>query len=81
MPLQTSSGYAPASPAERSITADWNPLCQITYNRDTWVKLLQPPSDYACDEAQLLCQESPTIWIAWVPNHGEVKLDRSTFYC
>jgi hypothetical protein len=29
----------------------------------------------------LLCQESPDTWVAWVPDHGEVVLDRSQFYC
>jgi hypothetical protein len=81
MSLQTTSSYAPASPLERAIASGWNPVCHITYNRDAWVKLLQPPSDYAFDEAKLLCQESPTTWIAWIPDHGRVALDRSAFYC
>lgn len=64
-----------------AIASDWNPICYITYNRDAWVKLLQPPNDYALDEARLLCQESPTTWVAWVPDYGAIVLDRSNFYC
>lgn len=61
--------------------SNWSPACHLTYNRDTWVKLYQPPSDFADDEALLLCEDSPNIWIAWVPGHGETILDRSHFYC
>jgi len=65
-----------------NLASDWHyPLCQITYNRDSWVKLIQLPSDYSADEAKLLCQESAEIWVAWVPDHGEVVLNRSDFYC
>lgn len=80
MSLQT-SGYAPASPLEKAIAAGWNPVCHITYSRDAWVKLLQIPGGHAFDEAKLLCQESPSTWVAWVPDYGEVTLDRSAFYC
>jgi hypothetical protein len=59
----------------------WNPVCKITYNRDSWVKLLQLPNEYSFDEALLLCQESQDTWIAWVPSHGEILLNRSDFYC
>lgn len=62
-------------------TSTWNPVCHITYDRSSWVKLIQPPSEYSFDEAMLLCQESPTTWIAWIPDHGEVVLDRGDFYC
>lgn len=82
MSLQmTTSVCLSESPLERAIASGWNPVCHITYNRDAWVKLLQPPSDYGFDEAKLLCQKSPDTWIAWVPDCGEVVLDRSHFYC
>lgn len=81
MSLQTTLGYAPASSLEWAIAAGWSPVCHITYNRDAWVKLLQTPSDYAFDEAKLLCQESPETWVAWVPDHGQVILNHSQFYC
>jgi hypothetical protein len=58
-----------------------NPVCNITYNRDSWVKLLQLPDAYSCDEALLLCQESHESWIAWVPSYGEIRLNKSDFYC
>ncbi|MCU0543964.1 MAG: hypothetical protein MUE44_17600 [Oscillatoriaceae cyanobacterium Prado104] len=81
MSLQTTTIDSPASSLEAEIASGWQPVCHITYNRDAWVKLLQPPSEYAFDEARLLCQESPNTWVAWVPDCGEVLLDRSDFYC
>lgn len=82
MPLQTTASVClPATALEQAIASGWNPVCHITYNRDAWVKLLQPPSEYGFDEAKLLCQESPDTWVAWVPDCGEVVLDRSQFYC
>jgi len=62
-------------------TASWNPVCHITYTRDTWVKLLQAPSDYAATEAKLLCPVSTNAWVIWVPDYGETVLNRSEFYC
>jgi hypothetical protein len=82
MILQTTHPVCLPAPAlESAISSGWNPVCHITYTRDTWVKLLHLPSEYAFDEAKLLCQESPDTWVAWVPDHGEVVLDRSHFYC
>jgi len=66
---------------EGAIASGWKPVCHITYNRDAWVKLLHPPSEYGFDEAKLLCQESDDTWVAWVPECGEVVLDKSQFYC
>lgn len=81
MSLQTTHSVdCSESALERAIASGWKPVCHITYNRDAWVKLLQPPSDYSFDEAKLLCQESPETWVAWVPEYGEVVLDRSHFY-
>lgn len=62
-------------------TLNQNSVCHITYSRDSWVKLIELPSEYSADKALLLCQESPEVWVAWVPDHGEVRLDRSNFYC
>lgn len=82
MPLQVSDPICSVVPEmETAIASGLNPVCHITYSRDAWVKLLHPPSEYGFDEAKLLCQESPNTWIAWVPDHGEVILDRSHFYC
>jgi len=58
-----------------------HPRCQLTYHQGNWVKLLQGPHSPATQAAQLLCQESAATWIARIPNHGEVVLDRSQFYC
>lgn len=79
MPLQTPV-IQTAAPLT-AIAANWYPLCHITYTRDTWVKLLRSLGEYAFDEALLLCQESPDTWVAWVPDRGEVILDRGDFYC
>ncbi|MFZ9736600.1 MAG: hypothetical protein ACO3EZ_01155 [Prochlorotrichaceae cyanobacterium] len=55
------------------------PVCQITYNRDSWVRLNNLLHEYSFDEALLLC-ESDAGWLAWVPDHGEVLLHRDDFY-
>ncbi len=81
MSLQAVLDYVPVSSLEKTSAIDWNPVCHITYDRDTWVKLVRPPSVYAFDEGKLICQDSSTTWIVWVPDHGEVTLDRSDFYC
>lgn len=82
MSLQSTNHIChPALAPLRTIASRRNPVCHITYTRDTWVKLLQSPSEYAFYEAKLLCQESPNTWLAWIPDHGEVILDRSNFYC
>jgi hypothetical protein len=80
--FQTTDSVCLPTPAlERAIVSGWNPVCHITSNRDSWVKLLQSPSDYGFDEAKLLCQASSNTWVAWVPDYGEVMLNKSHFYC
>ncbi len=66
--------------AAPTTVSDWSPVCHITYTRDTWVKLTTLLNPYAADEAKLLCQASPDTWVAWVPDHGEVLLNKSHFY-
>jgi hypothetical protein len=79
--IQTTDLLCLLTPAMgRAISSGWSVVCYIADNRDTWVKLLQPPSGYGFDEAKLLCQASPNTWLAWVPDHGEVILNRSQFY-
>ena len=80
MPLQIGCASDTAV-ASNDPAASWNPVCNITYTRDTWVKLLKKPNDYAADEAKLLCQAANHAWVVWVPNHGEAVLYRSDFYC
>ncbi|MEB3292268.1 MAG: hypothetical protein VKJ24_03835 [Synechococcales bacterium] len=80
-PSLASSLLQEASALETAIAGGWNPVCHITYTRDTWVKLLELPSPYAFAEAMLICLASPDTWVAWVPDHGEVRIDRSQFYC
>jgi hypothetical protein len=63
-----------------AIAPGWSPACSIAYTRDTWVNLTDPPSDYAAAEAKLLCQQSPDTWVVWVPDHGEIVLNKSYFY-
>jgi hypothetical protein len=64
---------------EQAIALDWNPVCNLVYNRDTWVKLSQVPNEYCADEALLLYQESFDTWVAWIPGYGEMLLGRSNF--
>lgn len=49
------------------------------YQANTWVQLLQQPSDFSYDEALLLCQLSAQEWVAWIPDHGEAVLNVSQF--
>ncbi|NES96723.1 MAG: hypothetical protein F6K32_16090, partial [Desertifilum sp. SIO1I2] len=44
-----------------------------------WVKLTQPLSDYSDDEALLLCQQSATEWVVWIPGYGEAIVHQSEF--
>lgn len=64
-----------------NIAVAWNPVCHITYNRDSWVKLYKSPSEYSDMEALLLCEKSPDIWVSWVHGYGEICLNKSDFYC
>ena len=63
------------------------PSCSLVPKRDdpqlydTWVQLFRSPNEYSVGEAKLLCQESARTWVAWVPNYGEMILDKSDFYC
>lgn len=82
MSLQTIDSVSqPTGALSSAIASGWKPVCHITYTRDTWVKLLTSQGEYAFDEAKLLCQESSNSWVAWVPDCGEVAIDRSHFYC
>lgn len=42
---------------------------------NTWVRLVQPPTDFSFDEAWLLCQDEQGRWLAWVPDYGSIVLD------
>lgn len=79
-PLRDNAMTPQLKPHSETTRSDWRPTCRITYTRDTWVKLTQLPSEFAAEDAKLLCQASPDTWIAWVPDHGEAFLDRSHFY-
>lgn len=68
------------NPLQKAIALGWRPVCHVTYNRDAWVKLINPPSRFSHEEALLLCQESPDTWVAWVPDYGEVILSKNDFY-
>jgi hypothetical protein len=48
--------------------------------RGIWVQLRNRPSDYAADCALLVCPVEEDVWIAWVPDYGEMVLPRSQFY-
>lgn len=61
-----------------SRVAKIQPLCDPPPS--TWVKLIQAPGLLSSDEALLLCPVSVDQWIAWVPDHGEIVLEREEFY-
>ncbi|MDX2230492.1 MAG: hypothetical protein NW220_12700 [Leptolyngbyaceae cyanobacterium bins.349] len=46
----------------------------------TWVKLWQDPGIFSSDDALLLCQLGHTQWLAWIPDYGELVLEREEFY-
>ena len=52
---------------------------QTAIEPSTWVKLLWLPITYCSDEALLICQHSEQQWLAWIPDYGEVLLDRGQF--
>lgn len=49
------------------------------FQASEWVKLLDLPHSLSHDEALLLCPQSDSEWVAWVPNFGEVVLHVSQF--
>lgn len=53
---------------------------EFTPQPNHWVKLRDSLTPFSYDEALLLCQESADRWVAWVPDFGEVVLDRAQFY-
>jgi hypothetical protein len=48
--------------------------------RDLWVQLRNPPTQYAEDVALLVCAADVDVWVAWVPGYGEILLNRSAFH-
>lgn len=63
-----------------SITKKPVVLSPVAKKANTWVELRQPPSDYAFNEALLLCEVRPDRWTAWVPGYGTIELDTTEFY-
>ena len=57
-------------PINRSADSAFNPQPQA----NTWVRLLDILNPFCHDEALLLCQESDSEWVAWIPDHGEASL-------
>ncbi|MBE9127018.1 MULTISPECIES: hypothetical protein [unclassified Coleofasciculus] len=57
-----------------------NPLDTSTTGHSTWVQLQECPTPYSHDEALLLCQHSETKWVVWVPDYGEMVLNKDQFY-
>ncbi|NEO84818.1 MAG: hypothetical protein F6J87_11275 [Spirulina sp. SIO3F2] len=74
--------HSAVQPQLQTTSASAN-LCipDLNYTRTSWVKLHHLPNPYSFDEALLLCQESAEQWRAWVPDHGEIMLHHSEFYC
>ncbi|MCU0534694.1 MAG: hypothetical protein MUD14_12445 [Hydrococcus sp. Prado102] len=49
------------------------------FQANTWVKLFKPLDLFCYDEALLLCQQSESEWVAWIPDYGEAILHVSQF--
>ncbi len=49
------------------------------FQANTWVHLLELPSDFSSDEALLLCQISDDEWVTWIPEYGEAVLTTRQF--
>lgn len=67
------------SVALKSQAQSWYKKPATELQTSTWVKLRECPSPYSHDEALLLCQESETQWVVWIPDFGEAILDQSQF--
>ena len=74
---------------EPESTVQW---CSVSLNRriqetrsipqpqpNTWVKLLELLNPYCHNEALLLCRISDREWVAWIPDHGEARIDIEQF--
>lgn len=68
-----------AAPAVTSSIKLCKNQSQQEFKSDTWVKLLELPSNFSFDEALLLCEISEDEWVAWIPDHGEATLNVSQF--
>ncbi len=72
---------ATAPVALREIASQASPLQnRFSPMAQTWVTLRDLPSEYSFDQALLLCEADRDTWVAWVPDHGEVRLDRAQFF-
>jgi len=81
MPVQVNDSAVFIKPQSETSTAlSWHSVCHLNYTRDTWVKLVNCPDPYSFDEAMLLCPSSQNTWVAWIPEYGEILLDRGHFY-
>lgn len=44
-----------------------------------WVQLQEPLEPMSSGEALLLCERSHNVWLAWVPDYGEIALSLQEF--
>jgi hypothetical protein len=72
LPLHPLNGLNWSSKPDRS-------TAEQEFEASTWVQLRSLPSPYSHDEALLLCQQSESEWMVWIPNYGEMILHRSQF--
>lgn len=79
-----SSASAPSQQVSAS-SLSWEKLRDLSlttlseWQPSTWVKVFNPPTAFAFDEALLLCQTAENQWLAWMPDHGEVLLHTDEF--
>ena len=55
-------------------TCQYIPLNSGVLKSGNWVSLFVLPSEYAYDQALLLCEKDEQKWIAWIPDHGEAEI-------
>jgi hypothetical protein len=74
-------GNTATAPVLRPITAiALREVVPFVPTAQHWVTLRDLPSEYSYDQALLICKSDSETWIAWVPDHGEIRLDRGQFY-
>ena len=68
-------------PASTIAALDTTPPIEAAFSpqQGLWVQLRNRPSDYAFDQALLLCESFPGEWVAWIPGFGEINLTRGQF--
>ena len=73
-------GKITTAPVSTVLTSTEHIVDRFSPEPQAWVNLRDLPSEYSFDQALLICEVDPQTWVAWVPDHGEICLDRGQFY-